>query len=74
MRLASPNTLQYNNGYICIATEFQTKSAFLSKILTLTLDKLYFHVFGDAPCITCHFTVLQEFKTQAIKCLDGQAV
>ena len=38
MRWASPNTWQYNtiyeidNGYICIATEFQTKSAFLSQM------------------------------------------
>ena len=42
--------------------------------LHLNFDKLYFHVFGDAPRITCHFTVLQEFKTQVINCLDGQAV
>ena len=37
-------------------------------------DKLYCHVFGDVPCITCHFTVLQELKTQIINGLDGQAV
>ena len=35
---------------------------------------LYCHVFGDAPRITCHFTVLEEFKSQVINCLDGQAV
>ena len=43
-------------------------------VIYVLQQNLYFHVFGDAPCITCHFTVLQEFKTQAIKCLDGQAV
>ena len=35
---------------------------------------LYWHVFGDAPRITYHFTVLDEFKTQVINCFDGQAV
>ena len=35
---------------------------------------VYCHVFGDAPLIICHFTVLDEFKTQVINCLDGQAV
>ena len=35
---------------------------------------LYCHVFGDAPCITCHFTVLDQFKSQVINCLDGHAV
>ena len=29
-------------------------------------DKLYYHVFGDARRITCHFTVLQDFKTHVI--------
>ena len=33
---------------------------------------LYHHVFGDAPRITCQFTLLKEFKTQIINCLDGQ--
>ena len=32
----------------------------------------YRHVFGDAPRITRHFTVLKEFKTQIVNCLDGQ--
>ena len=40
----------------------------------LHFDKLYCNVFEDAPRISCHFTVLQEFKTQVINCLDGQAV
>ena len=35
---------------------------------------LYCYVFGDAPRITCHFTVLDDFLTQVINCLDGQAV
>ena len=35
---------------------------------------LYCHVFGDVPRITRHFIVLDEFKTQEINCLDGQAV
>ena len=35
---------------------------------------LHYHVFGDAPRISCHFTVLDEFKTQVINSLDGQAV
>ena len=35
---------------------------------------LYCHMFGDAQCITCHFTVLDEFKTQVINCLDDQVV
>ena len=52
----------------------------LSEIL---LEYIYYHnqfyisycqVIGDAPRITCHFTVLDEFKTQVINCLDGQAV
>ena len=35
---------------------------------------LYCHVFGDAPRITYHFTVLDDFKTQVSNGLDGQAV
>ena len=31
-------------------------------------------MFGDAPRVTCHVTVLQEFKTQVINCLNDQAV
>ena len=37
-------------------------------------DILYGHVFGDAPRITFHFTVLDAFKTHVINCIDGQAV
>ena len=33
---------------------------------------LYCHVFAQR--ITCHFTLLDEFKTQVINCPDGQAV
>ena len=35
---------------------------------------LYCHVIWDAQRITCHFTVLDEFKTQVNNCLDVQAV
>ena len=35
---------------------------------------LYCHLFWDAPRITCHLPVLDEFKTQVINCLDDQVV
>ena len=35
---------------------------------------LYCHVSGDAPRITCHFTVVDEFKTLVINCHDDKAV
>ena len=75
------NEIEY--GDICIATEIQTKSGFLSHMkksfifVTFKLpnfDKLYCHLFGRLQRNICHFTVPQEFKKQVINCLDGQAV
>ena len=39
-------------------------------IIYITISVYYCHVFEDAPRITCHFTVLEEFKTQVINQLS----